>query len=105
MSVSEWADLMPHTISFAAALSRDGYGKQTFGAPASYAARVVYRPYRVRNTAGEEVVARGKVWIGGYLRISPEDQLTLPDSSTPPILYSEAIPDEEGGHHTVVYFG
>ena len=105
MSISDWADMMPHTVVLSTLSERDTYGARTFNAGTSYAARVVYKNTRVRDAAGAEVIARGAVWLNGAPTISTEDQIELPDGTTPPIITSELFPDEDGSHHSKVYFG
>lgn len=105
MSVGDWNDLMPHTITVAELSGRDGYGAPAYGSEASYTARVIYKPTKVRGPEGNDVVAKGLVWISGTPTIDTEDRLTLPDGSTPPIMAVDRIPDEDGEHHVKVYFG
>lgn len=105
MGVSDFTDMMPHTVTHATVASRDTYGAKTYNTATSYTARVTYKPTMVRSADGMEVLARGVVWLMGSPAVDPDDQITLPDSTTPPILAAELIPDEDGAHHTKVYFG
>lgn len=105
MPVSDFHDLMPHTVYHSEFSGRSDYGKPNFGSAVPYRARVLYQAQNVRTADGNVVSARGVVWIGGTPDVQPEDQLLLPDSSTPPILSVDHVPDEDGLHHLKVYFG
>lgn len=107
MSIADWLDMMPHTVTTSVATGRDAYGKPTYSAPsAAVRARVVYKSVEVAAGDGEQVMARGEVWLAGYfLSLKTNDRVNLPDGSSPPILSLEHIPDENGGHHTKVFFG
>ena len=102
---SEFKELMPHTVTLKTVSSRDSYNTITYSTGTNYTARVVYKNERVRLANGSESVARGMVWLFGAPTVTIEDQLVLPDSSTPEILAIEKFPDEDGDHHTKVYFG
>jgi len=106
MPVSDWADLMPHTVTYAVPSSRDAYGKITFATGVTYQARVVYKQTRIVNRMnGQDSIATGQVWLHAAILPSIDARLTLPDGSTPIILNWETFPDEDGNHHTKVYFG
>lgn len=104
--ISDWTDMMPHTVTYAAVASRDAYGKPTYAAARSYQARVIQKQTRIVNrTNGQDAIATGVVWLAGFPALDIDGRITLPDGSTPVILNWEVIPDEEGDHHTKVYFG
>ncbi len=105
MPISDFFDLMPDEITHAPMTGRDKYGKPTFGSGTDFKARVLFKPTWVRGVDGTLVRARGMVWIGGTPNVDPQDQITLPDSTTPPIMAVERIPDEVGIHHVKVFFG
>ena len=101
-------DLMNDTVTVASVASRDVYGARTFNTAVSYSnCRVVYKTQRIVNFEGKETFAAGTVWFSGsdLPDISPHDQLTLPDTTTPPILQVSKFPDEDGDHHIKVSFG
>lgn len=104
-SVNDWLALMPHTVTHAAAAGRSAYGTPAYGSPASYRARVSYVSSYIRKADGSEVLARGKVVLAGTPTVSPEDQIVLPDGSTPQIIVANIHADEKGPHHTTVFFG
>ncbi len=105
MAVSDYHDLMPDTVTHKVMTGRDAYQKPTFGAGTDFKARVLFRQRWVRAADGTEKLSRGTVWIGATPVIDPEDEITLPDGSTPPILVVERIPDEKGIHHVKIFFG
>jgi len=107
MSVSDFADMMVHTITHEEFASRDAYGVKVYGSPVTYLSRVVYKRTLMRADDGSEIVAKGMVWLLGYPTINTEDRITLPDSTTPPILDVEIFTDElsSHNHHTKIYFG
>lgn len=127
MPISDFYWLMPHTITYRPAIAVSTYGVIAYGAPATYRARVTYRAIRTANKfTGQDEVAAGTVWIGaavtaeeGSLYGDPlfsdpdgigrnpnkDDQITLPDGSTPNIIDWQLISNEKGLHHTKVIFG
>lgn len=96
---------MPETVDVYELASRDAYGDPAYGTPSSYAARIVRKPTRVVDSQGDEVVARGIVWIAATDAIDPEDAIELPDGTRPPILAVSRVSDESGVHHVKVFFG
>lgn len=104
MPVSDWADLFPATVTIAPYVSRGTYGARTFGTAVSYSARVINKTQRVMAPDGTERIATGAVWILGTPIVTAEDQITLPDGSTPSILSVQPIPDQDGAHHVKVLF-
>lgn len=105
MPVSDWFELMPQTVTIAEFAGRDSYGKPMYGSAIPFRARITYGPVNVRTSTGNEVVARGVVWLGGTPVMSPEDQLVFPDGSIPPIVSVDRVEDEFGPHHVKVFFG
>lgn len=105
MSVSDWTDLMPETVYHAEFASRDDYGKPVYGSQVGYSARVIYKPRMVKAADGKDIVAKGRVWIAGTPSVTPQDEIELPDGTTPPILNVGRFSDENGAHHVVIDFG
>lgn len=105
MPIADFLPLMPETVSVASYTGSDGYGQPQHGSPVDYRARVIYRAKLVRAANGEETVARGEVWLATTTAIDEQDQITLPDGTTPPILMVEQLSDADGPHHTKVAFG
>ena len=97
---------MPETVTHAefAGRSTDGYGAPIYGTPANFRARVLENPHLVTTREGAEVMARGVVWVATATTIGPEDQITLPDGTTPPIVAVDRVSDQDGTHHMKVHF-
>ena len=104
MAISEWADMMPNTITVQAKSGVDAYNKPTFATGVGYSARVVYRDKLVTTADGREVVAKGVVYSTATSKISTEDKVTLPDTTSPQIVTSELYPDESGDSYCQFYF-
>ena len=107
MPISDFFDMMPHSITHRAPATWSAYGKPaTYGAATSYRARVKYEiKSTVNRASGQDALSVTTVWIGGTPTLTLFDQITLPDGSAPPILNWEVLPDESGTHHVTVYFG
>lgn len=104
--VSDWLDLMPATITYSASTGRNSEGLPIQGATASYRARVNRKSVRTTNRfSGQDEIAAGQVWIAAVLSPTIDDQITLPDGTTPVIVNWDVISDESGSHHTVIFFG
>ncbi len=97
--------LMPHTVTVEPLTGRDDYGRPTYGAAVQYRARVVGKQKLVRAADGAERVSATTVYLASAPGVGPEDRITLPDGSRPPILAVSKVPDEKGAHHEVVYCG
>ncbi len=104
-SAADWKDMMPATITHAEFSARSAYGAPQFGTPVSYRARVVYKPRLVRGADGAEVISPVTVWLAEYVNVGAQDQITLPDGTTPTVIAVEKVPDEVGAHHTRIALG
>jgi hypothetical protein len=101
---TDWLDLCPHTITVEPFASVDLYGSYSYGAPATYRARVQGKNRMVRTVSGEEVVSTVTVYL--QETVGPKDRITLPAifaPTQPKILDVARVSDESGSHHTVVY--
>jgi len=105
MSISDWADMMPHTVTYYAVASYDQYGKPTYAPTGTeYSARVKETNRRVTSRAmGDDVIASHEVWIAGTPTLDVDGKLVLPDGSYPKIVSWDRIPDENGSHHVKIY--
>lgn len=97
-------DMMPFSVTLEPVASIDRYGKKTYGAAIAAPGRVSYGQVMTTSSGGQNVVARGKVTLGGVFGVTAEYRLTLPDGSQPPILNVERIADESEWHHEVIFF-
>lgn len=105
MTISRWADMMPHTVMIEPWQGVDEYGAPTYGVAVIYRARVQAKIRKIVTAQGEEVVSMLTCYIAG-LGITPQDRITLPNQfspNQPKILDVGLISDETGLHHSVVY--
>jgi len=92
----------------AADAAASGYVSAAYEDGVLLRAQVDYSPERVRNDAGEEVVAGAMAWVatGDEFLISTKDRITLPDGSTPEIINVARHPDARAASFmTLVWFG
>ena len=104
MAISDFSECFTSTISIAPLNSWDGYSKPTYGVPVDYSARISERNVKVRNAQGEDVVADGDILLESSVVVPPESQVTLPDGSNPVIISVNRAYDDNGLHHTRLYF-
>ncbi len=103
--IDEFFDLMRDRVTFEPFLGTDLYAKRSDGNPILVEhARVVWENVKTTDDAGQDIVAKGKIYLGGVYGITPAHRVTLPDGSQPPIVRVLKYPDEKGGHHEVVLF-
>lgn len=104
MALSDFLDCMPSTITREPFVDDDKYGERSFGAGVAVQCRIQEREERVVIQSGEEVLARGRVYLGVITGASTKDKITLPDGTTPEILAVRKVDDEDGPHHEVLIF-
>ena len=105
MSISDFFDLMPHQVSFEPLVGTNMYAKGGYGDPIVVEhARVVYENAKTTDDTGQDVIARGKIYLGGVFGITPKHRVTLPDQTQPKIIRVLQYPDEGGAHHEIVLF-
>lgn len=103
-SLNDFKTLYTSAVTIASLISRNANGTPNYAAPVTYQSRVTYKNYLVRNAAGEQVVARGAVWILSNVAVSVDDQITLPDATQPQII-SVARPEGLNGvYSTKIFF-
>ena len=107
MAVTDWADLMPATVSVYAKTGYDNYGVISYSTAATtYRARVVRKNGNMRQPDGSVISYGHQVWVASTAAISPDAKITLPDGTSPSILSAEAFSDENGSyHHTKLLLG
>jgi hypothetical protein len=90
--------LLNQSVTWATFTGRDGYGKPTYNtAGATILPAYVSRKLRmISNAAGKVIVTRAMVLLDGIPGIGLEDQLTLPDGSTPVLVLVQTGVDEYG---------
>lgn len=91
------------TVTPRSGYSGGGYGQPSYGTDYVLFARVEYASEQVRAPSGDEVTSRARVYVGGDPGLDFEDEVTLPDGKTYPIVTIERQPDENGSiDHTVI---
>lgn len=110
-------DLAPDTVIVEPHTNVDEYGAVTYGTPASYRTRVIGRTKMVLDPDGQEQLSGATVVFFGEYGFSLLDRFTLParfsmnqqdpsdlPSRQPKPLNIDRETDENGAHHTTVYF-
>lgn len=105
MPISDWEDMMPDTMLHYEYVSADGYGKPTFGSPATLTCRLTYEPTVVLNDQGEEVTSSAQAWISSVgTTIDPRDKFETSFGDRLYVLTVSRIQDEAGVHHHKIFF-
>jgi hypothetical protein len=103
---AEFQEMFPQQITVKKTTGvRNIYGVSALTIAATFDVRWVKKNRLVRATSGREEVSSSHVWIYGLAGIAPEDEVTLPDGTKPPVLSVEQYPDQDGMHHEKVFFG
>ena len=95
------------TVQAAAAGSYDQYGQPVLDAGLkTYRARKQLSKRRVRDSAGNTVTSTQQLYLATTDPISVEDKFTVPgwDLKGKQVIEVRRVDDDEGPHHTVVYF-
>jgi hypothetical protein len=93
--------LCKQTIVWERMVSRDEYGKPTYGTPTTYRGRRAFHAQRTdaRSGDGVDVISSSQIWIMAPLEIGYEDKVYVqgddPDKA-PPIVSVERAPDSTG---------
>lgn len=105
MPVSDWADLMTATVVYKPVTGYDDYGKPSHGAAVSYFAHIAYGTHKVvSRQTGEDALAAITVWLMGVIpTMHVDDQMILPDGTTPRIIDWDLLSDETDIHHMKVH--
>jgi hypothetical protein len=101
---NEFADMASATIQHFPIVSRDGYGKPTYGTAVPYKAREAFKTRMVRDKEGQEVTSTAQVWIIGAPVIDPEDRVLMSDGKERTIASVDRPTDEISVAYTKVYF-
>jgi len=102
--IDDLSELFTDTATHAVLSTRDGFGKPTYGSGTAYSGRLVTKNKLVRDQQGDDVVSTAHFWFQGAPDVGPDDQITLSDGATPPIISVERFQDDVGTSHTKVYF-
>ena len=113
MSIVDYLEMLPQTITIKPFATQSKYGGETFGTGVDYRARVIYKPHLIRNSEGNEQVARGEIWLGPPVSdlsnavvptIDPKSQIVF-EGDNLIILSFSRVPDELDNHHIKIHFG
>lgn len=103
---SDFLTLMPSTLVERQLASFDVYGDPTYStAETRYRCLVELKPTRVLNQQGVEIMATHVAYVASTGLMSATSEYTLPDGSTPEVQNIHTFYDEDGIHHSVMYFG
>lgn len=105
-AAAPWVDLMRQTVTREPYASQNQYGKESYGAATTHAARVVGKRKKIIAADGSERVSMVTVYFADDVGLDVRDRLTLPEEFTPrqpEILAVAKIPDEEGNVLEVAY--
>ena len=94
--LTDFADLLPHPISWEQRSSVDAYGTPTYSSAQSFNSRVDFRRRSFVNPLGQLIGTTGSIVVGGTPIIQPGDRITLPNGAQPPILDASVVDDENG---------
>lgn len=92
----ELAALLNQTVTVAARTARDVYGEATWAAASTYPARVSPRVPLVQDVENDSTPISGMIHMDGDVPITTENQITMPDGSTPTIIRVDKFTDEDG---------
>lgn len=104
MPVSDFADMLTNTITVSEISTRDAYGKPTYADGVEYTCRITYRDQLVTNREGQDITARGNILIAGTTAIGADAKVVLDDGTEPKIIATKKVFDENGAHHTRIFF-
>lgn len=98
-------EMLTQTITQAAFVGYDAYGKPSYGSPFQRPARVELRIETVTNQQGQERTSNTTITCDGDLPLTVNDKITLADGTSPTIqvVYSPDDPLNPGViHHYAV---
>ena len=82
-----------HVVS---ATSYDAYGTVATSSTYTRAAIVQYSIKMIRDKEGNERVSTAQVYLSSTFTVSPNDKITLPDGTNPPIMSIGKTVDKDG---------
>ena len=95
-------DSLQSTVTHKTGVSRDAYGKPTFGTSTSRKAIVEKRNKLVRDRMGQETLSKALVTFPYPVTIAETDMITLPDSSELAILFVKGLVDPDTNEEYMV---
>lgn len=104
MSISDFSGMLTNTITVYEVTGRDKYGKPTYSTGTEYSCRITYKDKLVTSAEGKEVVAKGNIIVAGTAKIDTTSKVTLDDGTEPKVITTTKVFDENGVHHTRIFF-
>ena len=102
-----WADWTNDTVFIAPSLSVDDRGQDVYGAPVSYACRIIQAARIILQPDGEQAVSTAVIYFDGAAPAGLRDQITLPaDQGTGTqrrILDIANVPDQFGNPYGAIW--
>jgi hypothetical protein len=97
-----FTDLLNQTVTVETFSSVDQFGDATYNTAVTYPARIERRVKVVKSMKGETAVSTASIFLNGSVSLDKfgRDRITLPDTTTPPIL---AIEDGVKGDGSILY--
>lgn len=112
MSINDFLDMMPYTVTLMAPTGKNAQGLPTYvgGVNVSMRARIVGPVQDLRTPKGSERAELYTVWVASVTLIDADYKLTLPaaapwNSRTPLIFSANLVTDERGMHHIKITCG
>lgn len=104
---TEFEELMPHTLSMSTWVSADGYGEPTYSTtPTTYTARAEDVAQRVTGLDGYDTFATTQVIVASTTPLPESARYVLSHTTDSlNLVRIERVPDEDGLHHQVLFFG
>lgn len=95
------------TVSHRAYVTQDALGDgEPYAAAVPRSGILIDRKQQYHSADGLEIQTQSRITFLGNIAVSPYDQITLPDGTTPPILEVKGPHDRTGGRYiTTVVFG
>ena len=98
-------ELMTQEVTWRQVTARDRYDARTWGSDQTVGCYIDEMPEIVRDDEGETVTATHTVYLDGVYAVALDDEIELPDGSTPPIVKVRQLTDDVGAHSTIVHLG
>lgn len=99
MGLDDFSHWQNQTVTVYAFSKFDAYGSPTVStAGSTYAALVVQQVKSIRDKKGVDKVSNTQIYLDGDVSIDIEDNITLPDGTSPIILAVQTYPDFDGNN-------
>lgn len=109
MSIADWLDMMPDQVTIFAWVSRSVSNVPTYSTTGVvYPAHIELKNRLIVAANGQEVMSRGRIYLGTAAIPDVKDKLVLPSNYvplSPPILAVNVSTDENGDHNTILEIG